>query len=109
MRLVVCPNICIVPEYCIVYDRAEKAREDAHFHAKSQVSACFKASSSASDATTTSRIPTVHHGAESRRSDGARNRPVHSAKMLDTEDTNGLRTLARYTYSTTHTNTRYRY
>ena len=51
--------------YCsrILYDRAEKAREDAHFHAKSQVSACFKASSSASDATTTSRIPTVHHGA----------------------------------------------
>ena len=42
--------------YCsrILYDRAEK--EDAHFHAKSQVSACFKASSSASDATTTSRI-----------------------------------------------------
>ena len=39
--------------------------------------------------------------------DGARQSAVHSAKMLNTRDTNGLRTLARY--STTHTNTRYRY
>ena len=38
---------------------------------------------------------------------GPRDRPSTLPKMLDTEDTNGLRTLARY--STTHTNTRYRY
>ena len=39
--------------------------------------------------------------------DGARDRPSTLPKMLDTEDTNGLRTLARY--STTHTHSRYRY
>ena len=52
-------------------------------------------------------MPRATATTESRVLDGARDRPSTLPKMLDTEDTNGLRTLARY--STTHTNTRYRY
>ena len=46
-------------------------------------------------------MPRATATTESRRSDGARNRPVHSAKMLDTKDTNGLRTLAHHSTART--------